>query len=300
MNENISSVPENEVMPGDIGMEDAPAVEDDWDDIDLSDATDSSEMGDADAPVSEEDAGHEADQQTDDGSEQQEAASEEQPTQEGQEEADQPFLQLKRHGETTGVTREQATVLAQKGLDYDHVRGERDAARGRVQELEGFLNELAAPSGMSIEDLIDATRAQVLADRDGIDHDIALQRVKLDRERRDFDAERQRIQDAQAEQQRADQARTGSFLRFAQAYPDVDPTTIPKEVWDEMAQGTDLTDAYARYEAKTLRAENEELRSKLETVEKNVDNKQRSTGSQKTAGQTSKRDPIDDDWYDGT
>ena len=67
-----------------------------------------------------------------------------------------------------------------------------------------------------------------------------------------------------------------------------------------MAQGTDLTDAYARYEAKLLRAENEELRSKLETVEKNVDNKQRSTGSQKTAGQTSKRDPIDDDWYNGT
>ena len=52
--------------------------------------------------------------------------------------------------------------------------------------------------------------------------------------------------------------------------------------------------------SKKLGVPPEQLKSELETAKKNLDNKQRSTGSQKSAGNAQKKaDPIDDDWYYG-
>lgn len=270
---------------------------DDWDSIDFSDVSDDS----APSPEpSQEEPQPEADQQEEEP--EQEAEPETQEAQEEpQEAADQQLFDLKHMGQSYQVNRDQVVTLAQKGMDYDHVRSERDTAREKYAELEGFLQELAAPSGMTIEDLIDNTRASVLADREGIDQTVALQRVKLDRERRAFEAQQQKAQQvAQANDQEKQRVQQ-SFLRFSKEYESVAPKDIPKEVWDAFGQGMDLTDAYAHWENRQLRQELQETREKLETATQNEKNKERSTGSQQSAGvgETQKRDPIDEDWYSG-
>lgn len=270
---------------------------DDWDNIDLSDVSDDS------APTpepSQEEPQPEANQQEEEPG--QEAEPETQEAQEEpQEAADQQLFDLKHMGQSYQVNRDQVVTLAQKGMDYDHVRTERDIAREKYAELEGFLQELAAPSGMTIEDLIDNTRASVLADREGIDQTVALQRVKLDRDRRAFEAQQQKVQQSQQVQDQENQRVQQSFLRFSKEYESVDPKDIPKEVWDAFGQGMDLTDAYAHWENRQLRQELQETREKLETATQNEKNKERSTGSQQSAGvgETQKRDPIDEDWYSG-
>lgn len=305
MNETAMNPAPEAVDTAPMGMEENSAPADDdafFDDIDLSDIQpDETGEGTQNAPANDADQ-PEADQPKEEDAEgQEEGTSDEQNGEEAQEGEDQPFLELKRFGEVTKVNREQATALAQKGLDYDHIRGERDEAKGRLAELEGFLNELAAPSGMSVEDLMDATRAELLADREGIDKTVALQRVKLDRERQAFDAQRQSAQREQQAQMEEKQRIDADNAAFQRAFPNVKLSDIPKEVWETMLrEGESLVSSYARFTAKTLAAENEKLKSDLEAATKNLDNKQRSTGSQKSAGNRQKQsDPIDDDWYSG-
>lgn len=276
------------------------AMEDDWDDIDLSDVVDEENDGaeQEETPVETETEPSEADRQTEEkGEEQQEE------TPAAEEPAEQTF-DLKFLGETKTVSKDEVITLAQKGLNYDKILGERDVAKqevSRLQEYEAFLKELAGPGGMSIEDLMDSTRAEVLAKKEGLDNSVALQRIKLDRDRKAFEAEKARKETEKRQAEEAEKQRSNQFLQFAKEYPDVDPKDIPKEVWDKFNEGVSLTAAYSTYENKKLREEVKSWKEKAETAEQNYKNQQRSTGSQSTAGvgTTTKKDPIDLDWYSG-
>lgn len=277
-------------------------VDDDWGDIDFSDL----EVLDADPEnkEGEQEGEPEANQQEGDpNAESEEDANDQEKPEEKPAEADQPLVELKHLGNVVRVKPDELQALAQMGLDYQRIREDRDSARAevsRLKELESFLQELAAPNNMSVEDLIDNTRAQVIADRDGIDKRVALDRVRLDRERKAFEAQKGNADKLDQEKKQEEAKRQNNFLRFSQEYPDVNPTDIPKEVWDSFAKGDDLVSAYARYEAKTLRAEVSSMKEKLAAAEKNAENKKRSTGSQTSAGASSEMDEFDRAWYDGT
>lgn len=297
MNETINTESLETSMEATSTDESAPSADnDDWDDIDLSDVRDDAQ--EPEAPPEETPEEPEADQPKEEADGQE---AEQPESQEEQEAADQQLFELKHLGTVHQVNRDQVVALAQKGMDYDHIRGERDSARERFSELEGFLMELAAPQGISIEELMDQTRASVLADREGIEQSVALQRVKLERDRRSFEAQQRQAAQAQAVRAQEDQRIQQSFLRFAGEYAEVDPQEIPKEVWDEFGKGHDLTDAYARWENKQLKRQLQEAQERQAAQEQNEKNKERSTGSQQSAGagDTQKRDPIDEDWYSG-
>ena len=287
----------------------APAHDpDDWSDIDFSDleVLDGDEEEGQGGETQNDTAEPEADQQ--EGEAEAEAANE--PTAEAQEqtdrseEADQPeLIELKHLGQTVRVTPEQLNAYAQMGLDYQRIREDRDAARKEVERLtamETFLKELAAPQGISVEDLIDGARAEVLAKKEHLNKDVALQRIKLDRERKAFEAQKdQQKKEAQAKSQE-EAKRQEQFLRFARTYPKVKPNDIPKDVWDAFKDGEDLVNAYARFENRELKEKVSKLESQLETAKKNSENKRRSAGSQRSAGSASEMDEFDRAWYDGT
>lgn len=287
----------------------APAHDpDDWSDIDFSDleVLDGDEEEGQGGETQNDTAEPEADQQ--EGEAEAEAANE--PTAEAQEQtdgseaADQPeLIELKHLGQTVRVTPEQLNAYAQMGLDYQRIREDRDAARKEVERLtamETFLKELAAPQGISVEDLIDGARAEVLAKKEHLNKDVALQRIKLDRERKAFEAQKdQQKKEAQAKSQE-EAKRQEQFLRFARTYPKVKPNDIPKDVWDAFKDGEDLVNAYARFENRELREKVSKLESQLETAKKNSENKRRSAGSQRSAGSASEMDEFDRAWYDGT
>lgn len=302
MNETVNQIPENTAEP----MEATQAVEttpdpDDWSDLENFDdieVMDSDEEGTDEQP-----AEPEADQQT-------EAAETETPDTEEpesateQETADQPeLIELKHLGQVVRVTPEQLNAYAQMGLDYQRIRDDRDAARAevaRLKEMEDYLKELAAPQGISVEDLLDGAKAEVLANKEHLDRGIALQRVKLDRERKQFEAQKAQQTRAQQEQSEKEQRQRDQFLQFAKEYPKVKPNDIPKEVWEKFKEGMNLTSAYAQYEAKSLRDQVASLEAKLEAEKKNSENKKRSTGTQKSAGNVTEQDAFDRLWYDGT
>lgn len=288
--------------------EDPARDPDDWSDIDFSDLEilDGDEEESQGGETQNDTAEPEADQQ--EGEAEAEAANE--PTAEaqeqtdGSEEADQPeLIELKHLGQTVRVTPEQLNAYAQMGLDYQRIREDRDAARKEVERLtamETFLKELAAPQGISVEDLIDGARAEVLAKKEHLNKDVALQRIKLDRERKAFEAQKdQQKKEAQAKSQE-EAKRQEQFLRFARTYPKVKPNDIPKNVWDAFKDGEDLVNAYARFENRELKEKVSKLESQLETAKKNSENKRRSAGSQRSAGSASEMDEFDRAWYDGT
>lgn len=288
--------------------EDPARDPDDWSDIDFSDleVLDGDEEEGQGGETQNDTAEPEADQQ--EGEAEAEAANE--PTAEAQEQtngseaADQPeLIELKHLGQTVRVTPEQLNAYAQMGLDYQRIREDRDAARKEVERLtamETFLKELAAPQGISVEDLIDGARAEVLAKKEHLNKDVALQRIKLDRERKAFEAQKdQQKKEAQAKSQE-EAKRQEQFLRFARTYPKVKPNDIPKDVWDAFKDGEDLVNAYARFENRELKEKVSKLESQLETAKKNSENKRRSAGSQRSAGSASEMDEFDRAWYDGT
>ena len=288
------------------------AMEDDWDDIDLSDVVDDENDGaeQEETPVETETDTPEADQQTEEPGQEQQEETPEADTEPAEEPAEQTF-DLKFLGETKTVNRDEVITLAQKGLNYDKVLAERDTTKSELEQLGGisllrdckeFLEELAAESRMTVSDLMDSTRAEVLAKKEGLDNSVALQRIKLDRDRKAFEAEKARKEAERKAKNEAEEKQNRDILSFVQAYPEVQPQDIPKEVWDSVHRdGISLTAAYSAFENKKLREEVKAWKSKAETAEQNYKNQQRSTGSQSTAGvgTTTKKDPIDLDWYSG-
>lgn len=274
--------------------------QDDWDDIDLTDVSDNSE----EEGRTDEDAAEGADQQPEEQADGQADTEEEAEAKEAQGEADQLFT-LKHLDSTYQVDKNQVVALAQKGLDYDRIRARADQEISRLTVYENFLKELAAPNNMSIDDLMDTTRANILAEREGLDRDTALQRVKLDRDRQALEAQKQSMnrQTEAGVMQAQRQARMKQSMdRFIQAHPDLNAKDIPETVWQDFAAGKDLSDAYAIHEARQLREQLETANRELETLRQNKSNQARTTGSQTDAGskQETDQDWFDRQWYDGT
>lgn len=206
--------------------------------------------------------------------------------------ADQTFT-LKHLDEVKEVNRDEVITLAQKGLDYDRIRTERDslkAEKATIQEHEDFLKELADLAGLSVEDLMVETKAKlVVADEKKKGYDISLDQAKY-RIRSEMKtqkkAEPEPVEEEAPEGPSIQELREANFKRFVEAYPDV--KEIPSEVWREFGDGSkvELKDIYARYE-------NKQLKAKIADLEKK---KVRSTGSRKSNGSPVKEDDLYVGW----
>ncbi len=285
---------------------------DDWSDItadSFADAEDDAQgapdtepqSGDAAPEIEQNDGGQDAD------------AAQPGENEEQQAQTDGQLFELKHLGETKNVNRDEVVTLAQKGMDYDRVTekntqletqvSEQKQQLAQLTEHENALQELAKQSGTTVEELVENMLIAVTKSKYGIDDDgMALERVKLDRERRALDQERAALapQKQEREQQAANEKWRGEcFDAFAKAYPDVDPASIPNGVWEAFNRGETLVSAYARERNKALEAEIARMKSEQETRDRNAANAARSTGSQSSAGKTGSDEAFDALWYDG-
>lgn len=285
---------------------------DDWSDItadsfadvedDAQGAPDTEPQGNDAAPeIEQNDGGQDAD------------AAQPGENEEQQAQTDGQLFELKHLGETKNVNRDEVVTLAQKGMDYDRVTdkntqletqvSEQKQQLAQLTEHENALQELAKQSGTTVEELVENMLIAVTKSKYGIDDDgMALERVKLDRERRALDQERAALapQKQEQEQQAANEKWRGEcFDTFAKAYPDVDPASIPNGVWEAFNRGETLVSAYARERNKALEAEIARMKTEQETRDRNAANAARSTGSQSSAGKTGSDEAFDALWYDG-
>ncbi len=261
-------------------------VVDDWGDIDLSDVADETEPT-ADQPEEQETVETDKTEQT--GGTETNAAAE----------ADQSFT-LKHLDEVRTVNRDEVIALAQKGMDYDRIKGRLDEKVGlenaEAEQALEFVRSMAEKSGCSAEDFMDSVIAGTRAKADRSDYDSVLAAVKMERREKALSEREQKLADTQksaSQKSEADGRRQTDIKNFVAAFPDVKAETIPQEVWKEVASGKTLTEAYAVYEASRLKEE-------LEAEKQNNKNKSRTTGSRSTAGEGSEMDDFDKLWYDGT
>ena len=283
MNEN-----ENEVV-----------VDDDNYDVDLSEFEDLTES-DADG------------NQT--GAEESEEASEEQEStqEEGEQEhdgtvadeqtgADEPMFDLKYNKETKQYTRQQVTELAQKGLNYDHVIEQRDRLQQENADLVRVrdenasvidaINVAAAASGKSIPEFLTAIRTNMLISQ-GISAETAKERILRENAEQQLHAQKKAEEAAANSKRNTEQRQRDDIARFQQKYRDVDPKSIPQEVWDAVRSGELLTDAYGDYQRRELERQLKEANEKLAIRTKNESNKQKSLGSLQSTKQETGKDPF--------
>ena len=260
---------------------DEKLIADSWDDIDLSDVVDndiSEPETPADQPeTTEEPAAPEAEETTE-------------PKESAETETEPPvedLYELKHLDEVKSVTREEVIALAQKGMDYDRIRAKLDAPN----QYEEFVKEMAAQQSITADEFVDNTRAALLAKKENIDLSVAKQRIQLDRREKALSQKEKAQTEAEEKQNAAERKRNEDFKAFLNTYKDVDVKSIPKEVWDSVAKGETLVNAYMRYE-------NAQLKAQLEAEKKNNENRAKTTGSQKSP--SAKKDDFDSLWYDGT
>ena len=216
------------------------------------------------------------------------------------EQKEEELFDLKFNKEIRKVSRQEVTELAQKGLNHDRILEQRDHLQQENAELLkfkqdneaiiGLLDAAAQKSGTDKNTFLQLVRENAYVSQ-GLSRDAAHERVL----REDAEQRLSRTEKADAEKQQAQQgqelARQQDIERFLKLYKDVDPNTIPKEVWDDVRNGETLVSAYGRYENRQLAESNRKLQESLNAMKQNEKNKQKSIGSAKTEGKET-RDPF--------
>lgn len=206
---------------------------------------------------------------------------------------------LKHMDETKTVNREEVVSLAQKGMDYDRIREERDQLRTYRQEADPALNLVktyAERNGMDISAYIDYCRKQELMAQ-GVNEQTAAAQVAVEKnqaaltlQNAEADRQRQEQERIQQESKRHSEARTRDMNAFLTAYPNVKPDSIPPQVWDRVAKGESLMSAYTMHR-------NQELEAQLAAERKNQQNRSTTPGSLNSGLEGNSKDEIDKIWY---
>lgn len=268
--------------------------------VDLSDLVSDDDGNQTDEETSEETA--EESEPAEESEEQTEETEqpEEEPAQEPKAEPEELF-DLKFNKEIRKVNRQEVTELAQKGLNHDRILEQRDHLQQENAELLkfkqeneaiiGLLDAAAQKSGTDRNTFLQSVRENAYVSQ-GLSRDAAHERVLRE------DAEQRLSRKEQLEaakdkgQQEQEQARQQDIERFLKLYKDVDPNTIPKEVWDDVRNGETLVSAYGRYENRQLAESNRKLQESINALKQNEKNKQKSIGSAKTEGKETAKDPF--------
>lgn len=283
---------------GDTGITEADlaAFDTDWnetapdeDDFDLSDDTSDAEPDTEDAAESE-DTGSEEDTTTEEPAESETPDEEDKQTEteEQQEEKGHQLYTLKTPKGEKQCSLDEVLVYANKGMDYDGMRQDRD-------RLRDFLKEMAAPLNLSVEELIDNTRARMLIQQkkeagEELSEMEALTIIQRNR------AEKQAEAQATDEKAASEAAKAQMIRAFVNEFPDVKATDIPADVWAECSRTGDLAGAYRKYADGLKDSEIKRLKKENETLKQNQKNKDRSTGPRRSAGAATPKDPFDEAW----
>lgn len=266
--------------------------------VDLSDLVSEDDGNQTEEETSEEVAeANEEEQEPSEEPEEPAGQPEAEPTKEQKEEE---LFDLKFNKEIRKVSRQEVTELAQKGLNHDRILEQRDHLQQENAELLkfkqdneaiiGLLDAAAQKSGTDKNTFLQSVRENAYVSQ-GLSRDAAHERVL----REDAEQRLSRTEKADAEKQQAQQgqeiARQQDIERFLKLYKDVDPNTIPKEVWDDVRNGETLVSAYGRYENRQLAESNRKLQESINALKQNEKNKQKSIGSAKTEGKET-RDPF--------
>lgn len=230
-----------------------------------------------------------------------------QTSEEQHEEEPTSYMTVKYNGEEKGLSQEEAISFAQKGMNYDKVKSQLDQLQNEMKtataereelaqarESLQWLSEMAKEQNMTVDEMIDATRANVMSRKTGKDIEvckgiIANERKARELEKREAGMNAPNPADEQKEIIRKD------LNEFWELHPDKrKPEDIPQEVWDVVNSGNkSLVDAYNAFELKEKNKEIDSLKQEIEKLKQKSTNKARSTGSMGNSTDKNKSDKWD-------
>lgn len=223
-----------------------------------------------------------------------EGAEAEKPTAEKPgEEKPEATVHVKFNGEEKEIPISEAVQLAQKGMNYDHIKGEleqyRTGAKSAFERELGILDAYARKSGLTREEYVKSLEEG--AARAELDDAVSkLQKQYPDAPedllRRMAELEHSESAARQEEMQRAElDKRTKPWKALFKEFPEVNVNTLPEAVLKAVEAGKTPTEAYQAY----LLAE---ARKKAQIAEQHGYNKARAVGSVRGDAAETDKDPF--------
>lgn len=191
----------------------------------------------------------------------------------------------------------------QKGLNYDKKVQELENLQN--SKLEQYAKQKAEALGISVDEYMDRVEKyeenqqreqeqnelNELVDN-GMPESLAKELIAGREQRRQLQKELNEIRE-EREAAKKEAAKNKEYEDFLEAFPDVDPDKIPKEVFEE-AQNTSLTNAYMKWEIKNLK-------DQLSVAKTNEKNARASVGGVTETGPTNEKhdkDPFLEGFYE--
>lgn len=191
---------------------------------------------------------------------------------------------IKVNGKEESYTLEELTTLAQKGADYDRLKADNELIRKNTERI----SELARSRNTTVDEIITqaeegykAAQFEELYQKylnDGIEEDVAEMLAN-----KDLELEAARA-DAPPQPTEEEISRHRQIQLFNSLYPDVKAEDIPDTVFEDIAKGMTLVEAYQ----KQLIADE---KAKANIDAQNKKNAEKSMGSARTA-QSENSDPF--------
>lgn len=253
----------------------------------------------ADTAEAETDKGHETTSQ------EQESGAEERAEPDSAENAEQTFT-LKVNKEERTVSLEEMTAYAQKGLDYDRVKGQNEQLRQSNTDLQAKLDGMASQqdaldvlrmiaekSGTTLDQLSESLYVN-FRKNSGVSEDAAREELKsarLEKELSGLKAKEARKQDEKTDAESRFQRDVEAFNR---EYPGVSLTEeLVNKMVPDIQNGMSLSAAYRKLEKAQDAEKIADLERQLSAKVQNEKNRKNSPGSQKDSGGSGKHSDID-------
>lgn len=205
------------------------------------------------------------------------------PTEEKTEPETPQMLHVKYMDEEKDISLNEAKTLAQKGMDYDRVRTKYDESKPIVE----VITNLARKSNMTVADFTARLRLEAKKAEGFSEEDAARELSYEDRETA-INQRESKVSAKNDAQVKQDKVRN-EIQNFVTEHPDVKANEIPQEVWNEVKAGKSLSSAYLKWE-------NGQLAAKVKALETNKANTGKGTGSMKSAGKETQKDPFSQGW----
>lgn len=232
-----------------------------------------------------------------------ENASEKAPAVDGQQNEPQKFS-IKYNHETREVDLPEMTALAQKGADYDRIRGKLEEAQAGQAALQKTVDEqapvlevlqlAAKDAGVDVADLVETIHVGLLKGRGMTEAEAKAEIRAAKAEKAMNDLKNKPASEEKAEDPNQERAKR-EIAEFQAAFPDV---SLNQETLDKLAPdvqgGMTLTSAYLKLENSRLKTELAESQRKLEAEKQNQRNKQKAAPGQTDSGGGRSRDSFDD------
>ena len=160
-----------------------------------------------------------------------------------------PRIKVKYNHEERELTLEEATQLAQKGMNYDKLQ-EKINSYQNDPGLQ-YLNEIAQKNNTSVEELVSYWKEQ---EQQAQLNELIQQNIPEEYAREMLENRKFREQLQQQEKQKAQtEKQNAEYMEFFENFPGVEPKDIPPEVFVRSEQeGIPLKYAYMEHERNTL------------------------------------------------